>query len=143
VITHNLNYEGAPIFIFELARFIAEQPGVEIVIASPQDGPLRARVEQLGLKVQIWDASGLLGAKTPADFQAELKKLAASRHWDDTDLFVANTMLTFWAVHLAVLLESPAHCMFTRAIPLSVSLPSSCRPRCTTPWKRRFVWPRG
>lgn len=108
VVTHNLNYEGAPIFIFELARFMAEQPGSAVTIASPQDGPLRARFEQLGLKVEIWNAAGLLGSKTPADFATALKQFATARRWDDTDVFVCNTMLTFWAVHLAAHLEKPS-----------------------------------
>jgi len=101
VVTHNLNFEGAPIFIFELARFLAEQPGVAVTIASPSDGPLRARYEQLGLKVEIWDVAELLAAKVPADFTLALRKFAATRSWDDTDVFVCNTMLTFWGVHLA------------------------------------------
>ena len=108
VLTHNLNFEGAPIFIFELARYLAEQPGVTITIASPQEGPLRARFEQLGLKVELWDASGMMAAKSPAEFTTALKKFAGTRNWDDTDLFVCNTMLTFWAVHLAEHLGKPA-----------------------------------
>ena len=101
VFTHNLNFEGAPIFIFELARYLAEQPGVAVTIASPKDGPLRARFEQLGLKVEIWDESGFMGAKSPMEFDAALRKFAASRRWDDVEVFVCNTMLTFWGVHLA------------------------------------------
>ena len=104
VLTHNLNFEGAPIFIFELARFLAEQPGVAVTIASPKDGPLRARYEQLGLKVEIWDDSGFMGAKSPAEFAAALKKFAGARTWDDVDVFVCNTMLTFWGIHLAAFL---------------------------------------
>uniref|UniRef100_UPI004049222D glycosyltransferase n=1 Tax=Cephaloticoccus sp. TaxID=1985742 RepID=UPI004049222D len=102
VLTHNLNFEGAPLFIFELARYLAEQDGVKITIASPQDGPLRSRFEELGLKVEIWDASILLEAKTPAAFHAAMGKFAGSRQWGDTDILVCNTMLTFWGVHLAV-----------------------------------------
>jgi GT2 family glycosyltransferase len=108
VLTHNLNFEGAPIFIFELARYLAEQPGVKITIASPQDGPLRARFEQLGLKVEIWDASGMTSAKTPEDFGKTVEKFAATRTWDDTDLFVTNTMLTYWGIHLAAHLGKPS-----------------------------------
>ncbi|MEO6995776.1 MAG: glycosyltransferase [Lacunisphaera sp.] len=108
VITHNLNYEGAPIFIFELARYLAEQPGVEITIVSPQEGPLRARFEQLGFKVEVWDVSSLLGAKLPGEFTTALKKFAEARNWDGTDVFVCNTMLTFWALHLAALLGKPS-----------------------------------
>ncbi|MBI3887200.1 MAG: glycosyltransferase [Opitutae bacterium] len=108
VLTHNLNFEGAPIFIFELARFLAEQPGVQPTVASPHDGPLRARFEQLGLKVEIWDAAAMTNAKSPAEFAAALEKFAAKRSWDDVELFVTNTMLTFWAVHLAARLGKPS-----------------------------------
>ena len=108
VLTHNLNYEGAPIFIFELARYLAEQPGVRITIASPQDGPLRARFEQLGLKVELWDARALTAAQTPTEFASALKKFAATRTWAEIDLFVTNTMLTHWGIHLAALLDKPS-----------------------------------
>ena len=101
VLTHNLNFEGAPIFIFELARYLAEQPGVKITIASPSDGPLRKRCEDLGLPVEIWDADALMVAKTPAEFTVALKNFASAHPCADTDVFVCNTMLTFWGVHLA------------------------------------------
>lgn len=108
VLTHNLNFEGAPIFIFELARYLAEQPGVRITIASPEDGPLRARFEQLGLPVEVWEASGMTTARTPVEFSAAVGNFAATRTWDDTDLFVTNTMLTYWGIHLAAHLGKPA-----------------------------------
>ena len=101
VLTHNLKFEGAPIFIFELARYLAEQPGLTVTVASPEDGPLRARFESAGLKVEIWPAAAILGAKTPATFAAAVQQFAGTRRWDDTDVFVCNTMLTFWGVHLA------------------------------------------
>ncbi|MDB6115990.1 MAG: hyaD 1 [Lacunisphaera sp.] len=101
VLTQNLKFEGAPIFIFELARYLASQPGLRITIASAEDGPLRARFEEAGLRVEIWDTAALAGAKSPADFAAALKTFAAGRSWDDADLFICNTMLTHWGVHLA------------------------------------------
>ncbi len=102
VVTHNLNFEGAPIFIFELARFLAEQPGVSVRVVSPQEGPLRSRFEQAGMKVEIWsDAAAFLAAKTKADFDTALKTFAAAHPCNDVDVIVTNTMLTFWAVHLA------------------------------------------
>lgn len=101
ILTHNLNFEGAPIFIFELARYLSEQPGLRVTVASPHEGPLRARFEQAGLKVEVWDASSLSSAATPEGFQAALKTFAASRNWQDVDVFICNTLVTFWAVHLA------------------------------------------
>ena len=101
VITPNLNYEGAPIFLFELARYLAEQPAAQITVVSAADGPLRTRFEAAGLKVEIWDVAALSAAKTPADFDAALRQLAGSRSWDTAELFICNTLLTFWGVHLA------------------------------------------
>jgi glycosyltransferase involved in cell wall biosynthesis len=108
VLTHNLNFEGAPIFIFELARYLAEQPGLSVSIASPQDGPLRTRFEQLGLKVEIWNHAGFLGAKSTADFGEALENLAAAHPCAEADVIVCNTMLTFWGVHLASRLGKPS-----------------------------------
>jgi glycosyltransferase involved in cell wall biosynthesis/GT2 family glycosyltransferase len=107
-LTHNLNFEGAPIFLFELARFLAEQPGVSVTVASPQDGPLRARLEQSGLKVEIWDVAGITDAKTPAAFAAALSAFAGSRSWAQCDVLVCNTMVTYWGVHLAAQLHKPS-----------------------------------
>ncbi len=101
VLTQNLNFEGAPIFLFELARYLAGQPGVQLTVASAQDGPLRARFEAAGFKVEIWDPSALATAKNPDAFHAALTKFAGTRSWDDADLFICNTLLTFWGVHLA------------------------------------------
>jgi glycosyltransferase involved in cell wall biosynthesis len=107
-ITHNLKFEGAPIFLFELARFLASEPGVEITIVSGEDGPLRARFEQAGLKVEIWEVAALTGARTPAAFEAAMRAFAASKPWDHAEVFVCNTLLTFWAVHLAAHLGRPS-----------------------------------
>ncbi len=108
VLTHNLKFEGAPIFIFELARYLSEQPGVQVTVASPEDGPLRSRFEQAGLTVEIWDAAALLGAASPASFATALEQFAGTRRWEETDVFVCNTMLSFWGVHLAAHLGKPS-----------------------------------
>jgi GT2 family glycosyltransferase len=76
LLTHNLNFEGAPIFIFELARYLAGQPGVQLTVAAAADGPLRARFEQAGLRVEIWDVTPLATAEIPGGF---LGRPAATR----------------------------------------------------------------
>ena len=108
VITHNLKYEGAPIFIFELARYLAEQPGVQVTVASPEDGPLRVRFEAAGLKVVLWDAAAMTSAKTPEEFTAAMQRFAAKRKWKDVDVVIANTMLTYWGIHVATFLGKPS-----------------------------------
>jgi GT2 family glycosyltransferase len=108
LVTPNLNFEGAPIFLFELARYLAAQPGTRLTVAAAEDGPLRARFEAAGLQVEIWDVAALARASTPAGFDAALKKFAAARSWDQAELFICSTMLTFWAVHLAAHLGRPS-----------------------------------
>jgi glycosyltransferase involved in cell wall biosynthesis/GT2 family glycosyltransferase len=108
VVTHNLNFEGAPIFIFEYARYLSEQPGVQVSVVSPQEGPLRARFEEAGLPISLIDAGHFLRIDQPAVFSEAVRQLAGSRRWDDVDLIVGNTTLTYWAVHLAKLLGKPS-----------------------------------
>ena len=132
VITPNLKFEGAPIFIFELARYLAAQPGVQLTVATAEDGPLRARFESADLKVETWDVGALTGAKTPADFAAALKTFAAARSWDHAELFICNTMLSFWAVHLAAHLGRPSALYLHESSPVkrffAASLPPLMHP---------------
>jgi GT2 family glycosyltransferase len=100
-LTQNLNFEGAPIFLFELVRYLAEQPGLELTVASAADGPLRRRFEEAGFRVELWDAAALTGARNPAEFAAALRTFAGARSWDGVDLLLCNTLPTFWGVHLA------------------------------------------
>ncbi len=132
LVTHNLKLEGAPIFLLELARFLAAQPGVSVTVVSPEDGPLRARFEQAGLKVQIWDATGLRDAKTPAGFDIALKAFVARRTWEDADVFIGNTLLSFWVVHLANHLGKPSALYLHESKPVrrffEASLPPALHP---------------
>ncbi|MBI2513711.1 MAG: glycosyltransferase [Opitutae bacterium] len=97
VATHNLNFEGAPWFIFELARYLAAQPGASVRVISPQDGPMRDVFERAGMPVEVVDVSSALTAETPAAFHSALAR-AFRPDWSQIDLLVANTMVAFWAV---------------------------------------------
>ncbi|MCF7689138.1 MAG: glycosyltransferase family 4 protein [Cephaloticoccus sp.] len=101
VVTHNLNFEGAPWFIFELACFLAYTPGTRVRIVSPQEGPLRAVFEQAGLPVQVINVDAVLAAQTPEEFHSALANATSSLPWATTDIVIGNTMVTFWAVHAA------------------------------------------
>ncbi len=101
VVSHNLNLEGAPWFALEYARHLAAQPGWQVQVISPQDGPLRPAFADAGLPVEIVNAKSLVGAPTPADFDRAVAAFAAGPAWDQADLVVANTLLAFWAVPLA------------------------------------------
>ncbi len=107
VVTHNLNFEGAPWFIFELARFIASQPGNSVRVLSPQDGPMRAVFTAAGMPVEVVDLSAALATVSPAEFHSALRT-AVTTDLSQFDLILANTMVSFWAVHLAVAAQKPS-----------------------------------
>lgn len=99
VVSHNLNFEGAPWFIFELARFLGSQPDTTVRVISPQDGPMKDVFTKAGLPVTVVDIAGAWVAPTETELHAAVD--AAGIAWGDHDLVVANTMVTFWAIHAA------------------------------------------
>ncbi len=108
LVTHNLNHEGAPLFLLEYARHLAGLPGWHVRVVSPADGPLRARFAETGATVDVVDASAVLAAQGDNEFAAALDRLAQHPAWSDTDVIVANTMVAFWAVHVAARLGKPS-----------------------------------
>jgi len=108
VVTHNLNFEGAPWFIFELARHLASQPGCTVEVVSPSEGPLRRAFEQAGLRVHVLDVAAALAARDSTTFRTELARAGAALDWSSYDVVIANTMVAFWAVHLAAAAHRPA-----------------------------------
>ncbi|MBI2517722.1 MAG: glycosyltransferase family 4 protein [Opitutae bacterium] len=106
IVTHNLNFEGAPLFAVEYARHLASLPGWSVQIVAAQEGPLRATFAAAGLSVTVVDPAPLLSARGDEEFAAALDRLAAG--WPDADVIVANTVVSFWAVHLAHRLRKPS-----------------------------------
>ncbi|MDI1334710.1 MAG: glycosyltransferase family 4 protein [Lacunisphaera sp.] len=107
VVTHNLNFEGAPWFIFELARFLARQPGGSVRVLSPQEGPMRRVFEEAGMPVEVVNLSAALAATSAGEFDPALHA-AVKTDWSQVDLLVANTMVSFWAVQLAAAARKPS-----------------------------------
>ena len=101
LVTHNLNFEGAPWFAFELARHLAGRPGVTIQILSPHEGPLRQVFESAGLPVQVVDVENAFNAASPEEFNRLLGASTSALPWADVDLVIGNTMVAFWAVQAA------------------------------------------
>ena len=99
--THNLGLEGAPLFLWEYARYLAAQAGARLTVVSTQDGPLRAHFEALGATVQVLDASRLWTAMSAPALRRELRALGAQLDLAGIELVVANTVACFWAVHAA------------------------------------------
>jgi len=100
LVSHNLNLEGAPLFLVDYARHLASL-GSQLTVLSPADGPLRARFEELGAKVQLTDAAAIFAAPSTAAAHTAIHALAATVDFAAADLVVCNTFTTFWAVHAA------------------------------------------
>lgn len=100
LVSHNLNLEGAPLFLLDYAEHLASR-GVRLTVVTPEDGALRGRFEACGARIQVVDAGPFFAAKTPESAREQLARLGAAIDFADCDLVVANTFTTCWAVHAA------------------------------------------
>ena len=100
LVTHNLNPEGAPLFLLDLARHYAES-GVAVTVLSPADGPLRPAFAATGAKIALIDAAPVFAAAGAAAAKAALDGIAAAFTFHPFAVVVCNTFTTFWAVHAA------------------------------------------
>ena len=100
LVSHNLNLEGAPLFLVDLARHYASL-GAQLTVLAPEDGPLRQSLEEFGARIRIIDLAAVFAAQTAAAAQEAIGALGRSFDFAPFDLVVANTFTTFWAVHAA------------------------------------------
>ncbi|MFI5335155.1 MAG: glycosyltransferase [Opitutales bacterium] len=101
LLTHNLNLEGAPLFLLEYATYMREQAGFGLEVLAAQDGPLRSAYEALGAHITLVDTTPLYAAGDEEEFHFRLADLLHEFDWDRIDLVVCNTLVSFWGVHLA------------------------------------------
>ncbi|MEZ5414549.1 MAG: glycosyltransferase family 4 protein [Opitutaceae bacterium] len=99
-VTHNLNYEGAPLFLADLIAHHARQ-GSAVTVLSPEDGPLRTQLEAIGAHIRLTDVRPLFAATDRSDALAAIAVIGRSIDFSGYDLVIANTFTTFWAVHAA------------------------------------------
>ena len=107
LITHNLNHEGAPLFLLEYARHLAAA-GTQLTVISGAEGPLRADYEKLSATIQLVGIQPLLRATSARVLRHTIAALSAQVHLHTADLVVANTVSAFWGVHLAALARRPS-----------------------------------
>lgn len=104
--THNLNLEGAPLFLLDLARGLAAA-GLRLTVLSPSDGVLRARFAALGAEIVLVDAAAIFQARDADTATAALTALGRAVDFATADLVIGNTFTTFWAVHAAKAAGTP------------------------------------
>jgi GT2 family glycosyltransferase/glycosyltransferase involved in cell wall biosynthesis len=108
LVTHNLNLEGAPLFLLDYATHLVRTQGFGLEVLASQDGPLRAAYEALGAKLTLVDTGPLLQSADNAAFARQLAALATGIDWTRVDLVVCNTLFCFWGVPLARQAGRPA-----------------------------------
>ncbi len=108
LVTHNLNLEGAPLFLAEFAAFCRRTGRPEITVVTGRDGPLRPRYEQLGATIRVVDLEPLARATTPAAQNNALRAVLRAVDFAACDLVVANTLASYWAIHAARAARRPS-----------------------------------
>jgi glycosyltransferase involved in cell wall biosynthesis len=107
LISHNLGREGAPLFLFEFARHLAEH-GSKLRVIAAAAGPLSADYTSLGATVQIVDVEPLHRANSEHALANAIARVTANLGLADTDLVVANTLSAYWGVHAARAARRPS-----------------------------------
>lgn len=108
LVTHNLNREGAPLFLLEFAAYCREQLAANISIVSPFDGPLRVEFQKLGVAVRLVDRTALWSAQTAGAARDALDRLDGELRAENATVVVANTVESFWAIPAAQRAGRPA-----------------------------------
>jgi len=101
LLTHNLNLEGAPLFLVEYATYMARNAGFGVEVLTSKDGPLRSTLEELGAHITVIDSAPLYASPDEDIFHERLEILTHSLDWDRIDLVVCNTLVSFWGVQMA------------------------------------------
>jgi glycosyltransferase involved in cell wall biosynthesis len=108
LLTHNLNLEGAPLFLLEYATWMAREAGFGLTILAAQDGPLRGAFEALGAQIILVETGPLYSSPDEDTFHHRLADIAHQVDWDHQDLVVCNTLVSFWGVPLATRAGKPS-----------------------------------
>ncbi len=108
LLTHNLNLEGAPLFLLEYATWMVREAGFTLEVLAAQDGPLRSSYEALGAHITVVDTGPLYLSPDEDTFHSRLADIKAKIDWDKVDLVVCNTLVCFWGVHLAARAGKPS-----------------------------------
>ena len=103
--SHQLGYGGAQLFMTEMLSIMRAETGLECVVVSLGDGPLRELLESIGIAVQIIDANN---SENSVVYEGQLLELAAWAAPQGFNVVMVNTINPFLGVDLAERLGIPA-----------------------------------
>ncbi|WP_321833000.1 glycosyltransferase [Clostridium butyricum] len=99
--THNLNFEGAPLHLFELVKgFKKIESNFNPIIISPLDGPLKEMYEGIGAKVIIIQYN-IYSNGYREGYEECIEGLIKSIEDKNIDFIYANTLETFVFIDIA------------------------------------------
>ncbi|WP_159739467.1 glycosyltransferase [Vibrio atypicus] len=104
--SHNLNLEGAPIQLLDIAAGLKLKQDIIPIFISPQDGPLRERLEALDIEVRIIPEERLSGINV--EYNKKVKEISEWLDQLNVSTVFANTVLCFWAVDAADMIACPS-----------------------------------
>ena len=96
-VTHNLNWEGAPLIQFDLLVRLKELGVIDPSVLCPKDGPLRSRYEANSIPVEL-AGEFATGVQPPALDDERIRSLGGWICKRRFDLVHANTARTYWAI---------------------------------------------
>ncbi|WP_086678186.1 glycosyltransferase family 4 protein, partial [Amycolatopsis pretoriensis] len=98
VVTHSLRVGGGQFWLSELLRHLAGSHGHKVTLVSPEDGPLRAELEELGVTVHVTGHHRVQDATQYAAYVGELAMLATA---SGAGVALVNTLGMFAGVEAA------------------------------------------
>lgn len=99
VVSHNLNFEGAPNTLFDLVMGLTRQGVIDPVVLAPGAGPLKQAYEEAGIEVRLFNAPPV--GCSSADQRALTSALSGLFKELGASVVVANTLPMFFAINAA------------------------------------------
>jgi glycosyltransferase involved in cell wall biosynthesis len=104
VFTHDLGYGGGQLYLHELLRRWATQPGFSAVVVAPADGPLRPQLEASGIEVHVCGGYPL---DSVDGYEGRVRELVDWARPQGFNLAMVNTMMGFLGADVATRLGLP------------------------------------
>ena len=105
-VSHNLNREGASNVLFDLLVGLKAMGAAEPLVISPVEGPLRYAYEAAGVEVVVRTGVDVMPVDSLSQ-EAQLRDFASFLQSWNTDVVLANTLRSYWAVSSAASAEIP------------------------------------
>ncbi len=104
--SHNYNLEGAPLVLYEVARGLKGRGHFPVVL-SPMPGPLNRKYRDLDIPAGVLTGLDSSAAFRPKTYIREMKRITQDIGRLGVDAAAGNTILTWWELAAAGLLEIP------------------------------------